>query len=118
MPPAPITWQQSNRSGPRSTIAKGLPRNTFPRIDVTADYGDLGVNSGNSHGTFTVAGRLNIPIFQGGKAHADVLQAEATLRQARARLDNLRGQIEYEIRTALLDIEAADQQVAGGAQFG
>ena len=90
---------------------KGASSEYFPTIDMTADYGDLGINFGNSHGTFTVAGRLNIPIFQGGKVHADVLQSEATLRQARAQLDNLRGQIEYEVRTALLDIEAADQQV-------
>ena len=90
---------------------KGATAEYFPTIDATADYGDLGVNFGNSHGTFTVAGRLNIPIFQGGKVHADVLQSEATLRQARAQLDNLRGQIEYEVRTALLDLEAADQQV-------
>ena len=90
---------------------KGASAEYFPTLDATADYGDLGINFGNSHGTFTVAGRLNIPIFQGGKVHADVLQSEATLRQARAQLDNLRGQIEYEIRTALLDIEAADQQV-------
>src|ERR1700730_4110151 len=90
---------------------KGATAEYFPTIDMTADYGDIGVNFGNSHGSFTVAGRLNIPIFQGGKVHADVLQSEATLRQARAQLDNLRGQIEYEVRTALLDIEAADQQV-------
>jgi outer membrane protein TolC len=90
---------------------KGAAAEYFPTIDMTADYGDIGVNFGNSHGSFTVAGRLNIPIFQGGKVHADVLQSEATLRQARAQLDNLRGQIEYEVRTALLDIEAADQQV-------
>ncbi len=90
---------------------KGATAEYFPTVDMTADYGDIGVNFGNSHGTFTVAGRLNIPIFQGGKVHADVLQSEATLRQTRAQLDNLRGQIEYEVRTALLDIEAADKQV-------
>ncbi len=90
---------------------KGASAEYFPTLDATADYGDLGVNFGNSHGTFTVAGRLNIPIFQGGKVHADVLESEAKLRQTRAQLDNLRGQIEYEVRTALLDIESAYQQV-------
>ncbi len=90
---------------------KGASAEYFPTIDMTADYGDLGVNFGNSHGTFSVGGRLNIPIFQGGKVHADVLQADATLRQNRAQLENLRGQIEYEVRTALLDIAAADEQV-------
>jgi len=90
---------------------RGATAEHYPTIDVLADYGALGVNLGSSHGTFSVSGRLNIPIFQGGKAHADVLQAEATLRQARAQLENLRGQIEYEVRTALLDIAAADEQV-------
>jgi outer membrane protein TolC len=90
---------------------KGAFAEHFPTLDMTADYGDLGINFGNSHGTFSVGGQLNIPIFQGGQAHADVLKAEATLRQARAQLDNLRGQIEYEVRTALLDIAAANEQV-------
>ncbi len=90
---------------------KGATAEHYPTLDLLADYGDLGINFGNSHGTYSVSGRLNIPIFQGGKAHADVLQADATLRQARAQLDNLRGQIEYEVRTALLDIAAADEQV-------
>ncbi len=90
---------------------KGAFAEYFPTIDVNADYGDLGVTPANSHGTFTVAGRVNIPIFQGGKVHADVLQADATLQQNRASLENLRGQIEYEVRTALLDLQAADEQV-------
>jgi outer membrane protein TolC len=90
---------------------KGAFAEHLPTLDVNADFGDLGITPGDSHGTFQVSGRLNIPIFQGGKAHADVLQAEATLRENRARLENLRGQIEYEIRTALLDLDAANQQV-------
>ena len=90
---------------------KGAFAEYFPTIDMTADYGDLGINPGNSHGTFQVSGQLSIPIFQGGKVHADVLQADATLRQNRAQLENLRGQIEYEVRTALLDLAAADEQV-------
>jgi outer membrane protein TolC len=90
---------------------KGAFSEYFPTIDLNANYGDSGITPGNSHGTFAVSGRLNIPIFQGGKVHADVLQADATLKQNRAQLENLRGQIEYEIRTALLDLAAADEQV-------
>ena len=43
--------------------------------------------------------------------HADVLQAEATLRRSLQQLENLRGQIDYEVRTALLDLSAAADQV-------
>ena len=52
-----------------------------------------------------------MPIFTGGKTHGDVLQAEAALRQSRQQLENLRGQIDYEVRTALLDLNAAADQV-------
>jgi outer membrane protein TolC len=83
----------------------------FPTLGVDANYGDLGITPGNSHGTFTVSGTLNIPIFQGGKVHGDVLQAEAALQQAQQQLENLRGQIDYEVRTALLDLAAAAEQV-------
>ena len=83
----------------------------FPSLGLNANYGDLGVSPGNSHGTFQVTGSLTIPIFPGGKIHADVLQAEATLRQNREHLEDLRGRIEYDVRTALLDLAAANEQV-------
>ncbi len=83
----------------------------YPTFDVEGDYGGIGVNPGNSNGTFHVAGTVTVPVFQGGKAHADVLQAEATLRDAKARLDDLRGQIDNDVRTTLLDLNAAADQV-------
>jgi len=83
----------------------------FPSLGISGNYGDIGITPGNSHGTFQVAGTLSIPIFQGGRAHADILEAEATLRQQRQQLDNLRGQLDYEVRTAMLDLTAAAEQV-------
>ena len=58
-----------------------------------------------------MGGTLTIPIFQGGRTHANVLQAEAALRQSKARLEDLRGQIDNDVRTALLDLNAAADQV-------
>ncbi len=83
----------------------------YPTIDVAANYGDSGITIGSSHGVFMVSGTLRIPIFQGGKVHADVLQAEAQLKQSEQQLQNLRGQIDYDVRTALLDLNAAADQV-------
>jgi outer membrane protein TolC len=39
-------------------------------------------------------------------------QAEAVLRQRRAETENLRGQIDYDVRTAFLNLQAAKEQVA------
>jgi outer membrane protein TolC len=83
----------------------------YPSLDIAANYGDVGITPDNSHGTFQAAGTLKIPIFQGGKAHADALEAEATLRQTRSQAEDLRGRIDYEVRTALLDLNAAAAQV-------
>lgn len=83
----------------------------LPSLGISGNYGDIGITPAHSHGSFAVAGTLSLPIFQGGKTHADVLQAEATLRQQRQQLDNLRGQIDFEVRTAMLDLAAAADQV-------
>jgi len=83
----------------------------YPTVDLEGDYGDIGVNPGNSNGTFHVTGTITVPVFQGGMTHADVLTAEATLREARSRLDDLRGQIDNDVRTAVLDLNAAADQV-------
>jgi len=83
----------------------------YPSVDIAGDYGAAGVNIGDSHGIFQVGATLNIPIFAGGRAHGDALQAEAALRQSQQQLENLRGQIDYEVRSALLDLQSAADQV-------
>jgi len=83
----------------------------YPTLDFAGNYGAAGVNIGNSHGVFLAGATLNIPVFAGGRATADALQAEAMLRQSRQQLANLRAQIDYDVRTALLDLSAAADQV-------
>ena len=83
----------------------------FPSLGLSADYGDIGVTPNDSHGTFTASGTLRIPIFLGGKVHADSLQEDAALHQAQQQLEDLRGRIDYQVRTALLDLSSAADQV-------
>ncbi len=83
----------------------------LPSLEFAGNYGAAGVNVGNSHGVFEVGATLAIPIFVGGRAHADALEAESTLRQSRQQLENLRAQIDYDVRSALLDLTAAADQV-------
>jgi outer membrane protein TolC len=83
----------------------------YPSLDVSANLGDIGVTPSQSNGTWQVTGGVNIPIFAGGKVHSDVLQADAQLKDARSKLADLRGRIDYEVRTAVLDLNAAADQV-------
>jgi len=83
----------------------------YPNLSMAGNYGDAGIRPGSSHGVFQVGATLNIPIFAGGKTHADVLEAEASLRQSQQQLENLRGQIDYDVRAARLDLDSAAEQV-------
>lgn len=83
----------------------------YPSLDLSANVGDIGVAPGQSNGTWQVNGGIQIPVFAGNRVHADVLEADAQLKQARSQLGDLRGRIDYEVRTALLDLNAAAEQV-------
>jgi outer membrane protein TolC len=90
---------------------KAAARERWPSLDFTSNYGDIGIAPGNSHGTFTVAGNLTIPIFQGGKVRGDMMLADAEFRQRQAEASDLRARIEEQVRTALLDLNTASSQV-------
>jgi outer membrane protein TolC len=93
---------------------RGAAAGRYPTLGFDANYGDIGVTPSQSNGTWQVNGGLNIPIFEGGKVHSDVLEADAQLKQARSQLGDLRGRIDYEVRSSLLDLNSAAEQVDVG----
>ncbi len=97
---------------------KAARGDALPSVHVNGDYGDIGNAPGRSHGTFTVAATLKIPLFQGGRVHGEVLQADARLKETQAQLEDLRAQIAYQLRTALLDLKSSGDraQVARSAR--
>jgi outer membrane protein TolC len=84
----------------------------YPTADVTADYGDVGPTLGSSHGTFSFVASAKISVFDGGRIAGDVIQAKAALKQRQDELADLGGLIEYQVRSAFLDIGSAADQVA------
>jgi outer membrane protein TolC len=51
-----------------------------------------------------------VPVFD-GNTKARRIEAGSALRQREAELADIRGRVEYEVRAALLDLRAADQQL-------
>ncbi len=88
----------------------------YPVVAVNGDYGDIGPTVGHSHGDFTFQAGISVPIFTGGRIKGDVTQAEAELRQRKAEAENIRGQVDYDVRTAFLNLNAAKEQVAVAKQ--
>jgi outer membrane protein TolC len=83
----------------------------YPTLGISADYGVIGINPANSHGTFDVSGQLLFPIWAGGHTHGDIVEAEATLKQRRAEFESARSRVEADVRNAYLDLNAAAELV-------
>jgi outer membrane protein TolC len=86
---------------------KAAAAENYPSVTSQVNYGDIGPNFANSHGTFTATASVNIPIFQGTRVRGDVLEADAELQQRNAESEDLRGRIDQEVRSALLDLTSA-----------
>ncbi|MGH9667212.1 MAG: TolC family protein, partial [Bryobacteraceae bacterium] len=83
----------------------------LPSLSVGADYGAIGTNPSQAHGTFSAAATLRFPLWQGGRTEGDIEQADAALDQRKAELQDLRGRLESDVRNAYLDLTAAASQV-------
>jgi outer membrane protein TolC len=83
----------------------------LPSVHLNADYGALGLKPSDTVATYTLAGSVNIPIFQGGRAQGRLAQADADLRQRRAEAEDMRAEIYYDVRAAFFDLQATGEQL-------
>ncbi len=101
-----VALERAAQAVRQAAIGEGLPS-----VNLTADYGKSSSAWDTLHGTYSVAASVRVPIFQGGRVRGRVLQADAQLKQQQAQVEDLRARIEYDVRSALLDVQAADQRV-------
>jgi outer membrane protein TolC len=90
---------------------KAAEARRLPSVDITGDYGTIGLSMAKALPTFAVTGQVSVPIFDGNRTHGHTLQAKADLAQRRAELEDLRAGIYYNARSAFLDLKAAEEQM-------
>src|ERR1700680_799061 len=90
----------------------------YPSLGVTSDYGAIGVNPSQLQTTYTATASLKIPIWQGGRTEGENQLSDAPLAQRRAEHEDLKGQIESDVRSAYLDLQAAASQVEVAQRIG
>lgn len=83
----------------------------LPSFSLNADYGANGNSLTSMHGSFTVVGAVNIPVYQGGRIRGNVELADAQLKQRKAELEDLRGRIDDEVRSAFIDLRTSSRQL-------
>jgi outer membrane protein TolC len=83
----------------------------LPSAAVNGFFGIEGINPNQGNAVFQGSATLNIPIFNGGRIHADTIQADAVVAQRRAELSSERGDVELDVRNAYIDSSVANDQV-------
>ena len=90
---------------------KAATAERYPVLTASGDYGVIGVNLGSSHGTGDATGAMKVPLFREFALRGDAEIAQSQLDLAKAQLSDKGGQVDADVRDALLDIQSAQQQV-------
>jgi outer membrane protein TolC len=83
----------------------------LPSLAFGGYYGVSDVSGVGTHGNFVAQGVLSVPLFREGKLRGDTESAAAQLAAVHAQLDDLKGQIDQQVRSALLDVDATSKLV-------
>lgn len=83
----------------------------LPSLVAHGDVGRIGPSPSTAETTYTIGAALRVPLFTGGEVAGRVEQAQARITALEARRVDLSQRIELEVRTALLDLGAADARV-------
>lgn len=82
-----------------------------PSVHVAADIGAIGSNPGNARRTYAMSVGVRMPLFDQDRAGRQV-ENTAAIKQRQAEAADLLQRIETEVRTAFLDMQSTEQQLA------
>lgn len=83
----------------------------LPTLAFNGFYGVVGETTGLYHGAFTAEGTLKFPIFREAEQRGEQEQVSSQLTALHQRVADLRAAIDAQIRTSMLDVQAADKLV-------
>jgi len=105
-------WQAQNKRLETARLLQSASRmDRLPSLNFFADYGAIGTGIDNSIPTRTYGVSLQLPVFDGGRLDARRAQSASQYRQERIRSEDLRAQIELEVRLSLDSLRSAGEQV-------
>ncbi|MDR3724080.1 MAG: TolC family protein [Terracidiphilus sp.] len=83
----------------------------LPSLSFNGYYGTATVNGAGTRGNFAAVGTVSMPLFREAGLRGDVATSRAQQRAVEFQLADLRDAIEYQIRSALLDVDATHRLV-------
>ena len=102
---------QQDREKSAKLSYSGVKYERLPSLAAFGDYGSSGSAINDSVPTRTYGASLRIPIFDGGRRDARRAESASQYRQEQIRTEDLRDQIELDVRLALQSLRSADAEV-------
>jgi len=90
---------------------KAVKAERLPTLAFDGYYGVLGEIGGLYHGVFSATGKVSVPVFQEGQLRGEGEVAAAQVIGLRQQIESLQVSIEWQIRSAMLDVQSSNELV-------
>ncbi len=102
---------QQQREETARVTAGAVKMQRLPSVAAFGDYGSIGTGPDSATPTRTYGIQLRVPIFDGGRRDAQRAESASQYRAEAVRTNDLKQQIELDVRLALDELKSADDQV-------
>ncbi len=83
----------------------------LPSLRFDGTWAQLGTTPSQVIPTYTYEGSVNMPLFTGGRIHAEIVRADLEIRKLEQQQEDLRNQIALDVKTALINLTSARNEV-------
>lgn len=102
---------QQEREANARLSASATKWERLPSVAAFGDYGSIGTGINNSLPTRTYGVSLRVPLFDGGRRDARRVETASQYRAEKVKTNDLKEQIELDVRLALDALSSAQQEV-------
>jgi outer membrane protein TolC len=90
---------------------KAAQDSRLPTLRFDGDLAYVGTSGSTTLPTRTYQASVNMPLFTGGRIRAEVVRADLEIKKLNQQRDDLRNQIALDVKTALLNLQSARNEV-------
>src|ERR1039457_3894167 len=102
---------QQEREANARLMASATKLERLPTVAAFGDYGSSGTGFDNSLATRTIGISVRVPLFDGGRRDARRAESASQYRAEKVKTNDLKEQIELDVRLALDALRSAEEQV-------
>ncbi len=90
---------------------KASQESRLPTVNFNGNWAYDGASSTTGIPTYTYQAGVSVPLFTGGRIRAEVVKSDLEIKRLEQQEDDLRNQIALDVKTALINLDSARNQV-------